>query len=250
MKVRQLQRFNEAPTDASNGIGGRRRSTFTGSKRPQVPPQAPAADSDILSPNEVTVNMGRQMGRKRMTITMDTLSSMGGGGSTGQSVGSNTMGERRASQFMPTGGAGHRLSLRSPLKLSDIAKDPTGQTFRSSKVFQPERYFKTRGMSVSFGGGEDRSSPGDGEVRTVRTNVRQSGLMVIFLALLLLLMTHDEKPCRTEMADNILSSMYMIRLLLNESIGSPRSENARWMFLYRWRNNKNILNEFSVERIL
>jgi hypothetical protein len=191
MKVRQLQRFNEPVTDANSGKSGRRRSTFTGAKVPQVPPQAPA-DSDVMSANEVTVNMGRQMGRKRMTITLDKLSTAGGqsggmggmsGGNMGIGMGAGA-GGRRASQFMPTGGAGQRLSLRSPIKLSDIAKDPTGQTFRSSKVFQPERYFKTRGMSVSFGGGEDRSSPESGQVRTVRTNVRQSGLLVSCLFLL------------------------------------------------------------------
>lgn len=186
MKVRQLQRFNEPLSDNNNR---RRRSTFTGAKVPQAQQAQRVEDNDIMSPNEVTVNMGLQMGKKRMTITLDKLSattSMSGpSGMNGSS--SFGTGEQRSSQFMPPGGAGHRLSLRSPIKLSDLAKDPTGQAFRSSKVFQPEKYLKTRGISVSFEGGEDRSSP-NGEVKTIRTNVRQSSLMVICSFVLILLL--------------------------------------------------------------
>ena len=168
MKVRQLQRFNEPLNENNNG---RHRLRFTG---PQQEAQR-VVDNDILSPDEVTVNMGRQ--KKKMTITLDKLSMAKSGlkNSGDMNESSFGIGVRRNSQFMPSGGAGHRLSLRSPIKLSDLAKDPSGQTFRSSIVFQPDKYLTARGMSVSF---EDWSSP-NGEVRTIRTNVRQSSLMVL-----------------------------------------------------------------------
>ena len=53
--------------------------------------------------------------------------------------------------------------MQSPIKLADLVKMTSAgvPTFRSSKVFQPEKYLKTRGLSVNFGNSkqQDNVSP-------------------------------------------------------------------------------------------
>jgi hypothetical protein len=98
---------------------------------------------------------------------------------------------RRESSFIKN--HDQRQSPRSPVRLSDLSRGSSGEVLRSSAVFQPDLYFKTRGLSVSFGGGDDRMSPDngrgqgapvkDGEVWTVRTKVRGSLTQPVSLAL-------------------------------------------------------------------
>ncbi len=129
-----------------------------------------------MSSTEMTVNMGRQMGHKKMTIALDKIASGLFDGADLRAA------SPRGSSFTKT--RDHRQSPRSPVRLSDLSRRSSGEVLRSSSVFQPDHYFKTRGISVSFGGGDERMlSPGDGrgkgpvkdgEVWTVPTKVRGS----------------------------------------------------------------------------